>query len=227
MIFLFFFHLSRNTLKNKMKSVLYPIFLEVCDYTTDSFWEFIFKDIAFGICPYGAYIDNNAICCKFKGKEFSYNFRDKSAQTIFKQLSNLLQTNLNIRSVSDIAKRKKYIHSYFETLQPKWAEIKKKSIRYLLVENYVLKLKNNYKLTHKQTKLLLSNIMIGFQFKLLSNQDVEYDYKHYEIVEIKGVVIKDRSIGVKSFCHTLFEETEPVATIEKISLEGHWIKLKC
>lgn len=203
-----------------MKNVIYPIFLEVSSYTTDSFWKFIFKDLSFGHGPYGTYIDKDTICCKFKGKEFNYKFTNKSSHHIFLELVPILKQNLNIRSTIDIANSKDYISCYFENLQPKWTEIKKKSIRNLLIENYVLKVKNNYKLTIKQTKHLLSNIMIAFQFKLISNQDVEYDYQKYEIVKIDGVNIN----YVRTFCDTFFDELPPFIETEKLSLQSQWYK---
>jgi hypothetical protein len=125
----------------KMKNILYPVFLETCQHTNDSFWKFIFKDLAFGVCPYGTYIDGDRLCCKFKGKEFNFPFHEKSSLSIFQELVPLLKNNLNIRSVTDISKKHEYIQYYFDGLQPQWKEIKKKSIRQLLIENYVLTLK--------------------------------------------------------------------------------------
>ena len=54
------------------KEIIYPIFLECCQYTTDIFWENVFEDLSYGKTPYGTYITKDFLCCNYKEKEFSY-----------------------------------------------------------------------------------------------------------------------------------------------------------
>ena len=51
--------------------------------------------------------------------------------------------------------------------------------------NYVSKLKETYKLTSKETKNLLNTIQLGFRFKKLNSEDVEYVER--EIKNIRGL----------------------------------------
>jgi len=193
------------------KNILYPIFLDVASCTEDSFWKFIFKDLAFGICPYGTYIDDGVVCCKFKGKEFNFRFSDQPVKTIFSELTCLLQHNLNLKSIIDISTHHDYIQDYFEGLHPSWNEIKKKSIRTLLIEKYVLEQKTRHQLTMKQTKKMLSEIMLGFQFKSLLNQDVEYDSMNYKILSISKVNVSKNGVQVPNIfseCKLEVKETE-------------------
>ena len=41
------------------KEIVYPVFLECCEFSVDSFWENIFEDLAYGKTPYGTYINKN------------------------------------------------------------------------------------------------------------------------------------------------------------------------
>ena len=59
------------------KEIVYPIFLECCQYTEDTFWESIFTDLAYGKPPYGTYISKGFLCCTHKKKDFSYKIEKK------------------------------------------------------------------------------------------------------------------------------------------------------
>jgi hypothetical protein len=70
----------------------------------------------------------------------------------------------------------------------------------------------------KQAKQLLSKIILGFQFKLLLNQDVEYDYEKYKILSIQGVSVSKKKWSVVGFRDTFFKEKTPVFKNEKVRL---------
>lgn len=201
-----------------MKNICYPVFLEASLYSEDSFWKFVFRDLAFGTCPYGTFIDNDAIQCRFKGKEFHYEIQNKNPMNVLDDLVTIFKEKLDLRSTIDIAKRYDYIHEYLDEMQPRWDEIKKKAIRHILIENYVLKMRKEFGLNLKQSKKLLSNILIGFQFKLLTKSDVEYDYKRYEINHIEGIEVSREKQVVPTFKDEYFSELDPIVEFEKIPL---------
>ena len=59
------------------REIVYPIFLECCQFTDDKFWENVFEDLAYGKTPYGTYISKDFLCCSYKKKEFSYKIEKK------------------------------------------------------------------------------------------------------------------------------------------------------
>ena len=64
------------------KELLYPIFLECCQYTSDIFWENIFEDLAYGKTPYGTYVSKNFLICNNKKKNFSYKITFNDPKTL-------------------------------------------------------------------------------------------------------------------------------------------------
>ena len=64
-----------------VKKLVYPIFLNCCQYTDDIFWEDIFADLAFGKPPLGTYISKDFLCCSLKQKEFNYKIENKDIKT--------------------------------------------------------------------------------------------------------------------------------------------------
>ena len=72
------------------KEIIYPVFLECCQFTIDSFWENIFEDLAYGKTPYGTYINKDFLCCSYKDKEFSYKIERKDSEKLYKDIYNLL-----------------------------------------------------------------------------------------------------------------------------------------
>jgi hypothetical protein len=64
------------------REIVYPVFLECCQYADDIFWENVFEDLAYGKPPYGTYISKGFLCCSFKNKEFSYKIERKDCKIV-------------------------------------------------------------------------------------------------------------------------------------------------
>lgn len=175
-------------MKNK-KEILYPIFLKISQSLTDTFWVYLFEDIAYGICPFGTYIESETLSCNFKGKQFRYIFSDKSEETIKNDLISIFTTKLNIYSKIDYLKNRTNFGKGLQLSYLSWKDIKKKSIKDILIENFVLSLKSKYNLSDMKTRKVLSLINMTFTFKLISTQDIIYDAKECKIIDIIGLNI--------------------------------------
>ena len=81
-----------------VKKLVYPIFLNCCQYTDDIFWEDIFADLAFGKPPCGTYLSKDFLCCSHKQKEFNYKIENKDSVTVYKEVFYLLRNRLGIFS---------------------------------------------------------------------------------------------------------------------------------
>jgi len=173
------------------RDVIYPVFLKCIDYVKhDIFWKETFEELSYGNCFHGSYISKGFLCSNVKGKEFTYKFIDKDPEKICQDVIKLLKEKLNIMSKND----KKALLIEFEDIEKnlkkikntEWSEIKKKSLKDILFQNYLIKSKNMYQLTDIQLKKLYNLINLGIMLKSIKNTDIIY--KDGEIKEIKGIL---------------------------------------
>lgn len=156
----------------------YPVFLNASQYATDTFWKYIFEDLAYGRTPYGTYITKDFLCCNYKGKEFSYKIdTTKTGEQLYNELYNILFNKFGLLSIED----KQILRTKFEKTRDSiplsnttWACIKKKNIKQLMIENFVIEMKKKYALSTVDTKKLLSYIISGMIFKTISNDDIDF-----------------------------------------------------
>jgi len=171
------------------RDILYPIFLKTIQYTQDSFWKDTFENLSYAICPNGTYISKGFICCNIKGKEFVYKFIEKEPLVIYKDIYVLLKEKLNIMSKNErgiLLKEFEEVEESIKKIQTcNWNEIKKKSIKDIIFQNYLISMKKKYELTNLQIKKLYNLINLCTVLKSLSNSDIEYT--EGEIKNIKGI----------------------------------------
>jgi len=180
------------------KDIIYPYFLECCQYCEDSFWESIFEDLSYGITPYGTYISKNFLCCSYKNREFSYKLERKDPKVLYNDIYNLLSEKVGILSQKEKQKQKLQFQEVEKTIRnsrQKWSDIKKKNIKDLLIERYVLEKKSEYNLNIKQTKFLLAIISFALVFKIIINKDIQYEDD--KITNIEGVEFTNENIILK------------------------------
>ena len=171
------------------REILYPIFLKTIQYTSDHFWKDTFENLSYSICPSGTYISKGFICCNIKGKEFVYKFMDKEPSIIYQDIYLLLKEKLNIMSKNErgvLLKEFEEVEDSLKKIQKcNWNEIKKKSIKDIIFQNYLIAMKKKYELTHIQIKKLYNIINLCIVLKSLNNSDIEYS--DGEIKNIKGI----------------------------------------
>uniref|UniRef100_A0A6C0KGH8 Uncharacterized protein n=1 Tax=viral metagenome TaxID=1070528 RepID=A0A6C0KGH8_9ZZZZ len=171
------------------RDVIYPIFLKCLPFVEDEFWKETFEELSYGNCYQGSYLSKGFLCCNVKGKEFIYKFLDKEPQRIYNDISKLLKEKLNIMSKND---RKILIHEFEELeqhlkilKQTEWNDIKKKSVKDILFQNYLIKHKKENELRDSQIRCLYHTINLGMMLKSIKNTDIVYH--DGEIFEIKGI----------------------------------------
>jgi hypothetical protein len=207
------------------KEILYPIFLECCQFAEDTFWENIFEDLVYGKTPYGTYINKNFLCCSYKNKEFSYKIERKDPKILYDDIYSLLTNKLGILSQRE--KNKKRIDFYRTENEIKentqdWANIRKKNIRDTLVELYVIDMKQKYKLTNLQAKNLLSSIFIGLIFKVINSKDITYE--DGKITKIEGIEFRKGGYTlIKNIYNVEYDFTLEQDTEKKVMSEN-WKK---
>jgi hypothetical protein len=207
------------------KEIIYPVFLECCQFTIDSFWENIFEDLAYGKTPYGTYINKDFLCCSYKDKEFSYKIERKDSEKLYKDIYNLLVNKLGILSQKEKNKKRVDFHeteSKIKKYRQTWGNIRKKNIKDLLVERYVIDMKNKYLLSLKQSKHLLSVIFIAIVFKVIVSKDIQYS--DGKIQHIDGVEFTKKNIIIKRNIYDIEISFSPEIMIDKKLMSENWNK---
>lgn len=208
------------------KEIIYPIFLECLAFAEDIIWKNIFEDLAYGITPYGTYISKNFLCCSYKDKEFSYKIDSSmNAQVLYTDIYNLITKNLNILSNKEKNKKRldfTQIENDLKETQKSWSSIKKKNIKDILIEKFIIEMKNKFSLTIKQCKYLLSTIFVGFMLKILNNSHIVYENER--IIQINGIEFKPGKIIIKKNIYNINCPFSPEIIFDKKSISENWEK---
>jgi hypothetical protein len=207
------------------KEILFPVFLECCQYADDTFWENIFEDLAYGKAPYGTYISKDFLCCGYKKKEFSYKIEKKTPEIIYKEVYALLTKRLGLLSYREKVKKKKVFTDLEDSIKDtrkKWIDIKKKNMKELLIELYVTRMKNKYQLSIKQAKYLISVILIAMVFKVITSANI--NYSNGRINSIEGIDFDKKQLIIKKNLYSLEVNFGPHIVLDKKVMSDNWEK---
>jgi hypothetical protein len=200
------------------RDVIYPIFLKCLSYAQDEFWKETFQEMSYGNCYQGSYISKGFLCSSVKGKEFNYKFIDKDHEKIYNDITKLLKEKLNIMSKNDRQLLLQEINNADKELvklrEMEWGEIKKKSFRDILFQNFVINAKNKYELKDYQVKCLYNVINLGIILKSIKNSDILYT--NGEIVEIKGINFSKNKYDISLDIYSGLDE-ETIKSVDKKS----------
>jgi hypothetical protein len=205
------------------RDIQYTVFLKCSVIAVGDFWKGIFEDLACGKTPYGTYISKDFLCCNKKDKEFSYKI-DESAdpQTVYNEIVDIF-TKIHIFNDNDKTYQK--IAEYNELIRTQlmvsdWNSIRIKSDKDMFLEKFVIEMKHKYKLSYKQSYLLLNLIYIGLVFKIISNTDI--DYNNMKINGISGLTFTQ---GNYTFDKNIFGSKKVLSeVIEKKYMSNNWLK---
>ena len=205
--------------KMYMKKIVYPIFLECCQYTNDIFWENIFENLAYGKAPYGSYISKNFLCCGYKQKEFNYKIEKKDSETVYKEVFSLLTNRLGIFSQQE--KDFTNLENDIKNSRKNWNDIKK-NVKELLIELYVSRMRNKYSLSIKQARHLLSTILIAIVFKAITVNDI--DYSNGRINKIDGINFTKKQVIITRNLWDINPSFTSCIFVDKKFMANNWEK---
>ena len=190
-----------------MYNLVYPFFLDCCQYADNIFWENLFFDLAFGIPPLGTYISQDFLCCSLNQKEFIYGIEKKDSETLFKEVYSLLRNRLVVFSHQDKV--------------GKINDIKKK-MKETLIELYVSKMRTNYSLSIKQARHLLSTILIAMVFKVITAKDI--DYSNGRINKINGINFSKNQVIITQNLWNINLSSASCIFVDKKCMANNWEK---
>ena len=199
--------------------VLYPFLIECCQYTNDKYWKNIFEDLAYGIPPYGTYINKDLLTCNYKDKEFVYKIQKKNSKDIFDEIFNIFKSKLNLMSRDEIMEKRESIEKDVNVMED-WMTIKKKNLKEVMIERYVLSIKKKYSLTIQQAKYLLSIIFLAFTFKVFTSSDVEI--KDSIVKSINGLDFDQGKIILKKNIYNIQVNVSPEIILNTKLMSDEW-----
>ena len=207
------------------KEIIYPVFLECCKFATDTFWKNIFEDLSYGKTPYGTYISKDFLCCSYKEKRFSYKIERKNAKILYNDIYNLLTKKLGILSHKEKIKKRLNFHkteAQIKEYRQKWTNIRKKNIKDILIEKYVVDSTKKYSLSIKKAQKLLSLIILAIVFKVITTKDIHYS--NSRIQHIDGIELSPGNFKItRNIYNTdIGTITEDVSNTK--SMKSHWEK---
>jgi hypothetical protein len=205
--------------------IIFPIFLECCKYCPDLFWVNVFEELSYGKTPYGVYFSKKYLCCNYKNKEFSYKIETNDAEKLYQDVYDLLSKKLGLLSTQEKIKKRLDFNNAEDCIKEckqNWSSIRKKNVKDLLIEKYVINMKHKYLLTFKQAKYLLSLIYIMMIFKIISQKDIVYI--DGTIDHIEGIEFEKKKIILKRDMYNIEQSFAPQILIEKKSMSDLWEK---
>ena len=207
------------------KELIYPIFLKCAEFAPDAFWETIFEDLAYAKSPYGTYISKDFLCCGYKGKEFSYKIEKKDPRKMHDEIYNLLNSKLGLLSQKEKMRKRIDFHTMEDSIKKSrqnWGTIRKKNVKELLIEKYVLAMRKKHELNISQAKTLLSIIFIAMVFKIIVAKDI--DYRDGMIHNIDGISFEKGSIVMDRDIYSTEPTIVPQIVMDKKLMSDNWEK---
>ena len=213
------------------KNIVYPVLLECVSCTDDIFWKRVFNDLAYGITPYGTYLSKGSFCCSQKGKEFRYKIKRKDVNILYKEIHRILSKKVGISSEQDIiVKTKEYerIKDIIIDQHSSWETIKKKNLKNLYIENFIINMKRKYSLSLDEVNRMSSKIFTAITFKIIKGSDIVF--KEGEIKSIRGLTFlkqkSDSDVFMFNYAKSIYEKGailgfEPLL---RKPMSDNWIK---
>lgn len=208
------------------REIIYPIFLECCHYSDSTFWKAVFEDMAYGKTPYGTYITKGFFCCNYKDKEFSYKISSTiNVEDLYNDIVKLLVTKLGFLSKTEKENKRMNFYNLEENIKKsntEWSNIRKKTVKELLIERYVIDMKKKHFLSISQIKYLLSLIFIAIIFKIITSNDIVYE--NGKIIDIQGISISHKNINIQRDLYYTGSKTKIDDSINcKNKMSDNWL----
>jgi hypothetical protein len=201
------------------RELIYPFFAECVKYSLDKFWKNIFEDLAYGVTPYGTYINKDLLTCNFKDKEFVYKIQKKDPKDLHDEILHIFKTKLGLFSREEIIKKKNDLDRQDNCFDD-WCSIKKKNLKEVMIERFVIENKKRFNLTLKQSKYLVSVIFLAFTFKVFVSSDVVINQGKIE--KITGLEFSEGEINLKKNIYDMQVNVAPEIILEKKIMSDEW-----
>ena len=176
--------------------IVYKIFLECQKFAFVPFWEEIIYNCACNHFPKGVRYNDGVFFIKYNNGR---QYRSESFQLpydsfeIYKLMMYIFKELLGLRSEYDLELSKQEFEEIRRCceidLDCEWKKLKPKSIKTQMLMDFAVSEISSRKLPPREAKRLFNIIQLGFQFKKITNDDVEY--KAGVVKSISGLKFDD------------------------------------
>jgi hypothetical protein len=210
------------------KRVIYPIFIECSNLTTDPYWKEQLELLAYNRFPqelrYDPTHSNFVLRVDKKPAEviaLPSEDEEGADKKIFSVTMSILKTRLNMRSTRDLQIQKDKLTDTLQKdtqdLDCGWKDIKPKCVKEQLIMAYLSELSLKHSLTPAEHKQLVAEVHLGLQFKSITTNDIKYsngkilnitnlefdkDTRRFVTPEPKPQSSKQEKVVVKNKFHT-------------------------
>ena len=145
----------------------------------------IFEDFSYGLCPKGIQLitqtnnNKNMLLCVSRKYQFSVENRPtlneedvEYCDELINQVVKLLQENNLLNNKDALFSKEIEMYSKTRPVYKSWTEIRKKSIRDLLIQEYIIELSNRYNLHDLQMIKIYNFINMAFLLNLIQKNDI-------------------------------------------------------
>lgn len=208
------------------KDIIYPMFLECCQFAQDEYWKGIFEDLAYGITPSGTYISKGSLCCSYKKKSFNYVLEKKEPHILYEEVYKHLSGKMGIVSQKERLEKISTISAITQQLresrQESWNKIKKKNDREALIQMYVIRKKDEHRLNIKQARYLLDIISIAMVYKAITVKEI--DYRNGKVENITGIDFIKKKVVLENDIYNIEVSFSPQIVIDQKIISESWEK---
>lgn len=199
----------------------YDLFEKCSNFTFDEKWKSLFDDCAKGKFPKGLKYDaeKNTISIKTReSKKITYVPLSDDPHLVFSTMMDVFRESLGLYSVKDLKEKKNQMDEAKNTntvnLDCSWKKLKPRYLKERFIVDYIASLQEKYNLNKREVKNLSCLIVIGFQFRSLQAEDV--DYSNGKINDIKGLTFdKNKRIFTIPESRSNSNKTEKQVTTNK------------
>jgi hypothetical protein len=156
-----------------MADLLY--LLKCVKYTDDVYWKNVFEEMGINNrFPSGVFIRGNHLVCAYPNKNFFYLLDSKKQSDIlFKEIKDLFQNRLGLKSPTELIQLKSTIEFDYEIKKiNSWRDVSKKYIKDILIEEFAINNMKQYDLTVSQTRRLIDTINMLLSFKIIGSDNI-------------------------------------------------------
>jgi hypothetical protein len=166
-----------------VKDIIYPEFLQCLEYESDEYWRRVYENMAYGVMPGKTYISNAHLCCKHNNKTHALKIYANAPKLFREELHSFLHDTLEIRTSDEIRQMVENIDMSTEV--ESWTAIKKKNVKEIFIDRFVIEMQKKHRLTTPTARDLLADIYIHILFKFIQPSDIEL--QNGRIQSISGV----------------------------------------
>lgn len=171
--------------------ILYPFVLECCKDCKEPFIKTVFEEIAQGKAPSGTRITDDHMLVSPFG---SCNLAQPDYTQIMSLINEVIRKgkkdlqNVLLRYYQNAEEKK---NSY-----TKWSDIRKKSVKMFLLEEYALTLQHKLGMSDNETRKFFESLLRALDLKTITTKDVVYDPNTHCVSQVRGVEMRNGKVYV-------------------------------